>query len=765
MADEYRIYQISSEVIHDGAPLGGVRFYMTAGEVIHTGADPAPLTIYAINAEVIHTGDDPGPIQIAHIQPEIVRDIADRYEWAFIDDGDLAFDGFSYSAAYGWAFIDDSASAFFPFSLLVVPAVKTEWNPLRPDIPPEIADSDPNLYDYLREQAEILREQHDLTQAGGTTFPWELMFQTSEEPQFQLGALSRFYHQDYGILLGRYVQFSDRWSNGTQGPVGRDLKYGDWVVTNQLDKSHNTQLLGVSVAYAEELANLYGWVMVYGRGLTSLRIEADERPVDFQGFTWTDTARAGIGPGLLLGRVIDSDALGAFAASLWVAPIGGWFCELQGVTDEYIAQITAGDLNELSDRLDAVENAIETQIVDYQPQLDTINNSITNLTNGLARESEQRALVNNSFLQRIQALESAAQNPGPSSGDFFSLADRVSTLETVTVPRVDTLRSEMLTVQSTLSGHGTSITFLEGQTAALLSSITSLDAQWLTIDSLGDVDTSTAPPSDGDTLIWSSADSEWQPGPIVPGSMVIDDLTDVDTTTVAPSDGDVLTWSAADSEWVPDAPAGGSGSNPYEASPTSIPTLASFATWRNQGTATATADAYGVYLGGDNDGELHIREMNVPSLPVSYYARIRTQLVSTDAITASIYVQAGFVVVNSTSGRALTACTTAQRIAGDENIVYWGTIDRWSSMTVNAATVTAGYDNTPVLWLRVDLTSTTITLFASKDGRRWTQVATDTYASYVTATGGSVDKFGIFIRSAGTGPTFAFFDVLQTTAP
>jgi hypothetical protein len=97
---------------------------------------------------------------------------------------------------------------------------------------------------------------------------------------------------------------------------------------------------------------------------------------------------------------------------------------------------------------------------------------------------------------------------------------------------------------------------------ALLTQGTGADPVWgdisLTIDDLTDVDTSTAAPTDGQTLTWSAADSEWQPAtPSAAGALVIDDLTDVDTTTAAPTDGQTLVWSAADSEWQPATPASG----------------------------------------------------------------------------------------------------------------------------------------------------------------------------------------------------------------
>jgi hypothetical protein len=210
---------------------------------------------------------------------------------------------------------------------------------------------------------------------------------------------------------------------------------------------------------------------------------------------------------------------------------------------------------------------------------------------------------------------------------------------------------------------------------------------------------------------------------------------------------------------------GGSGANAYEAVPTSVPDAAAFSTWENQGTATFTADSHGVYFEGDSDGQLHIREQNLPSTPFSYYARIDFLLASSDSITTGIYGEAGFALRNSTSGRVVTGKVRFERVAGDENIVYHAGVQRWQSVTTVNSDVATRFDNSPIRWIRIDVTSTGFTLHASKDGRRFVQVASDTFASYVTATGGSVDKFGIFARSSLTGTFHGYFDVLQTSAP
>ena len=74
------------------------------------------------------------------------------------------------------------------------------------------------------------------------------------------------------------------------------------------------------------------------------------------------------------------------------------------------------------------------------------------------------------------------------------------------------------------------------------------------IDDLGDVDTTTVAPTDGQALVWDAANNQWEPGTVSGGggASAIDDLSDVDTSTVAPTNGQVLTWDG--SQWEPATP-------------------------------------------------------------------------------------------------------------------------------------------------------------------------------------------------------------------
>jgi len=80
------------------------------------------------------------------------------------------------------------------------------------------------------------------------------------------------------------------------------------------------------------------------------------------------------------------------------------------------------------------------------------------------------------------------------------------------------------------------------------------------IDSLTDVDTSTVPPTNGQTLIWNDAQSEWLPGSPLGASTALGDLSNVDLTT-PPTDGQTIVWNNADQKWEPgDAGGAGAGS-------------------------------------------------------------------------------------------------------------------------------------------------------------------------------------------------------------
>src|SRR3546814_2082768 len=76
------------------------------------------------------------------------------------------------------------------FEPVIPPAPQIEVNPFRADVP--------NV-----DQQRILREQHNLAQAGDSTFHWGVLTEVSATPLYNLGSIGRFYHDEFGISIER----------------------------------------------------------------------------------------------------------------------------------------------------------------------------------------------------------------------------------------------------------------------------------------------------------------------------------------------------------------------------------------------------------------------------------------------------------------------------------------------------------------------------------------------------------------------------------
>src|SRR3990172_5612904 len=70
-----------------------------------------------------------------------------------------------------------------------------------------------------------------------------------------------------------------------------------------------------------------------------------------------------------------------------------------------------------------------------------------------------------------------------------------------------------------------------------------------TINVIGDVDTATVIPINGQALVWNG--SNWIPGTVAGLVNVINYLNDVDTVTVPPANGNALIWNATSLNWMP----------------------------------------------------------------------------------------------------------------------------------------------------------------------------------------------------------------------
>lgn len=292
MANEYQISQNSAEVLRNGPATAEIS--LIAAEVLNTGAAAAQIT--QISAEVVHNGAAAAQIsliaaevirngtpitglgvEISLIAVEVIRSLTDAYRLSHIPSSRIAYPLASASFGLQTFTLSHLRTRRTVYSISFprggINQKLPEINPYRPTIPSEIWAKDEILARFLREQSEILRQEHNKTQAGDTTFPWELLTRSSDSKQYNLGAQGKFYHPDYGIIHARYVQFTDWILAATSvSPVGfiAGASSQDWIVTNDFSLSSGD--LAVGMAFLQDLPSqeAYGWAVTQGANPLSM---------------------------------------------------------------------------------------------------------------------------------------------------------------------------------------------------------------------------------------------------------------------------------------------------------------------------------------------------------------------------------------------------------------------------------------------------------------------------------------------------------------
>lgn len=206
---------------------------------------------------------------------------------------------------------------------------KHEPNPFRPDLPENLRELSGSLYDFLRETIETLRAQHNLTQAGDSTFSWEILTEVDLLPRYNLGSLGRFYHEKYGVTHARYCKL---WMTDEQIPLGSPVGfkvsggYSPWVVTDMLAKSNSALYVGLGAWFARPPLGAYGWVIQSGVNLQPAVVESGNLPTRFSKLVWKDSGLLGIGAeisGENLGLILANEQELESVPEGWAIPAGG----------------------------------------------------------------------------------------------------------------------------------------------------------------------------------------------------------------------------------------------------------------------------------------------------------------------------------------------------------------------------------------------------------------------------------------------------------
>lgn len=276
-----------------------------------------------------------------------------------------------------------------------------ELNPHRPTIPEEFIDiSQPEnaqiFYDFSKEQAEILREQHNLTQAGDTTFPWEALTQVTTQRDFTLGSVGRFFHQDLGLIQARYVQFKGMLD--TVHPcvpcgllnVNTSLR---WVVTNDLSRSDSDLVVGLKASFTNPADGEYGWLIVNGANVGSVEVESEGRSRG-EPLTWSSTGKvSSTAEGRVVGRRIGTQGTATCPpGTMWVELESSSPASIQVIINESLGGIN-GDLAAFDLRLDKVETKVGL--------IAGLQSSVANLTIKLDTERQQRIAADSAILDML----------------------------------------------------------------------------------------------------------------------------------------------------------------------------------------------------------------------------------------------------------------------------------------------------------------------------------------------------------------------------
>jgi hypothetical protein len=261
-----------------------------------------------------------------------------------------------------------------------------EHNPYRPRIPEQLISHGEDFYDFFEENQQILREQHNITQVGDTTFPFQLMINAHDNQLYKLGAVGRFYHEDYGVILARYVQFSE-FVTGTSAhsPVGLFKKKDvlEWVVTNDFSLSHPDLVIGVAAPFAVPREGQFGWVIVDGPNLQQVQNTSTTAALG-ESFAWSATgAISNSAEGKVIGRRVNrlaGTSRALLEAQLWV--------RTESFSEAQITSLVNSTIQDLRDALDQLESDLAA--LPSASALSTLQASINAIKTQLTLETNQR---------------------------------------------------------------------------------------------------------------------------------------------------------------------------------------------------------------------------------------------------------------------------------------------------------------------------------------------------------------------------------------
>lgn len=327
-----------------------------------------------------------------------------------------------------------SADISSPPIIVATVASQIEPNPYAPIIHnTAVADMPPALAGVLGPQQEMIRKQHNITQAGDTTFPFDLILDTTPTQEYNLGAEGTFF-TDWGIIRAIYVQFASVKQDMTWGsmPYGRlkNTSLVDWKVTNDLTKSNADWCVGFAMLAKPAVEGEFGWVVTSGPNIFTLPCKTPGLPVIDDTYVWN---ASGFTARNVAGRII---------ARQWgisgVLDPGSIFVSMEGPNDARLTSLFDADFT-------AIENAIQhlqaeiAALQDANPsgladRVTAAEQAIALLQIALAKESAVRsqrdlelaAAINDGLVTVAQFNEYKLELNTALAASFKTLTDRLT---------------------------------------------------------------------------------------------------------------------------------------------------------------------------------------------------------------------------------------------------------------------------------------------------------------------------------------------------
>ena len=284
-----------------------------------------------------------------------------------------------------------------------------ETNPWTREIPESIEN--PDLQDYLSEQAEILREQHEFNFAEQPQIPIEQLAATYDSPVYILGSIGQFHSETYGRIDAVFVQFKNM-TGANDRVVGFTADSFEYEVSNNYALSDPGLAVGVLPYATAPADNLYGWVIIAGTNTQAVGLKTGDSITRGNRLGWTSTGKLGethYGLTLAVSLQGSSQTDSAAAGSLLIQRFGQ---SDQAALDAADTRIEALETWQAatSTRLDGIDNSITTLTNDLASQMSQVDGNLDELSAAITRETQLRRSGDEILATQITQLSASVSD-------------------------------------------------------------------------------------------------------------------------------------------------------------------------------------------------------------------------------------------------------------------------------------------------------------------------------------------------------------------